>query len=80
MKYPCPHCGRTKLLRENGIIICPTPGCGKWKTDKEFYESGFRAYYKAFTRALKEPRTYIDLDIADGLLHDAMRYLKEASK
>jgi hypothetical protein len=61
-------------------VTCPTPGCGKWKTRKDFYESGFRAYYRAFLAALKEPKTYLNLEIADDLLHTAMQYRREADK
>ena len=77
---PCPHCGRARLIVKDGAVTCPTPDCGKWKTRKDFYESGFRAYYRAFTEALKQPKTYVNLDVADELLHQAMRYKRESER
>lgn len=74
MKYPCPSCGNPRVYK----LECK---CGsKWATDKDYYMDGFRRAYSAFKHELKGTPTYRNLDAADTILHQAMRYLKEAEK
>jgi hypothetical protein len=79
MNMNCPHCGG-RITSKDGMVKCSTKDCGEWKSAKEFYMSGFRAYYRAFTEKLKMPKTYGNLEDADEFLHQAMRFLKEHDK